>query len=83
MLAGSNNGQSVSTTGVAVRLATELYSSGVGGVSDAHVAAIFAGAWALGVYVEGLHRGVPGDVTEVDAAAGLTMRVPFLAGVAD
>jgi len=83
MLTGSNNGERVTTTGVAVRLATELYSAGVGGVSDNHVAAFFAGAWALGVYVEGLHRGIPGDLGEIDAAAGLTMRIPFIAGVAD
>jgi hypothetical protein len=83
MLSGSNNGERVTTTGVAVRLATELYSASVAGVADNHVAAFFAGAWALGVYVEGLHRGIPGDISEVDAAAGLTMRIPFIAGVAD
>lgn len=83
MLSGSNNGERVTTTGVAVRLATELYSASVTGVADNHVAAFFAGAWALGVYVEGLHRGIPGDLGEVDAAAGLTMRIPFIAGIAD
>ena len=83
MLTGSNQGQSVATTGVAVRLATELYSASAGGIADNHVAAFFAGAWALGVYVEGIHRGIPGDLGEVDAAAGLTMRIPFIAGVAD
>jgi hypothetical protein len=83
MLTGSNQGENVTATGVAVRLATELYSAGAGGVADNHVAAFFAGAWALGVYVEGIHRGIPGDIGEVDAAAGLTMRIPFIAGVAD
>ncbi|HUS32456.1 MAG TPA: hypothetical protein VMZ53_28340, partial [Kofleriaceae bacterium] len=83
MLSGSNQGERVTTTGVAVRLATELYSASAGGVADSHVAAFFAGAWALGVYVEGIHRGIPGDLAEVDAAAGLTMRIPFIAGVAD
>jgi hypothetical protein len=83
MLTGSNSGERVTTTGVAVRLATELYSSSVGGVSDRSAIAMFAGAWALGVYVEGLHRGIPGDVTEVDAAAGVTMRIPFILAVAD
>jgi len=83
MLMGSNQGESVTSTGVAVRLATELYSAGAGGVADQHVAAFFAGAWAVGVYVEGLHRGIPGDLGEIDAAAGLTMRIPFIAGIAD
>lgn len=83
MLAGDHDGRSVTTTGVAVRLATELYSTGVGGVSDPHVAALFAGAFAVGVYVEGIHRGIPGDLGEIDAAAGLTMRIPFIAAVGD
>jgi hypothetical protein len=83
MLGGSRDGRDVATTGFAVRLATELYSAGLGGASDHSAAALFAGAFAVGVYVEGIQRGLPGDFGELDAGAGLTMRIPFLAAVAN
>lgn len=81
MLAGDHDGHSVTTTGVAVRLATEVFAAGIGGASDNRTAALFAGAFAVGIYVEGIHRGIPGDLGEIDAAAGLTMRIPFIAAI--
>src|SRR4051812_47858265 len=53
----SSTGQNqFSTLGGAVRFAAELYSAGVGGFSDRRAAALFAGTWAVGVFVEGSHR---------------------------
>jgi hypothetical protein len=83
-LTGSHAGRSLSVTGFAVRLASELYSAGVKGAADHRVAAFFAGAFALGVYVEGTKRfGLPAELGAVGIGAGVTMRVPFLAAVGD
>lgn len=83
MLGGERDGRDVSTTGVAVRLATEVFSAGVGGAGDHSAVALFAGAIAVGVYVEAVQRGMPDGLGELDAGAGVTMRIPFLAAVAN
>lgn len=83
MLGGSRDGRDVATTGVALRLATEVFSAGAGGAGDHSAVALFAGAIALGVYVEAVQRGLPGGLGELDAGAGLSMRIPFLAAVAN
>lgn len=83
MLRGERDGVDVATTGLAVRLATEVFSAGAGGAGDHHAVALFAGAFAVGVYVEAVQRGLPDGLGELDAGAGLTMRIPFLAAVAD
>jgi hypothetical protein len=83
MLRGSRDGRDVATSGLALRLATEVFSAGAGGAGDHSAVAMFAGAFALGVYVEAVQRGLPGGLGELDAGAGVTMRIPFLAAVAN
>jgi len=83
-LSGSHAGRSYSVIGSAVRLAAELYSTGAKGAADARVIGFFAGAFALGVYVEGTKRfGLPAELGSVGVGAGVTMRVPFIAAIGD
>lgn len=80
-MSGSFDGQRYDVFGGALRLAAELYSTGVGGTGDNCAAGFFAGAFALGVYVEGTARTLPAELGALGIGAGLTMRVPFIAAV--
>jgi hypothetical protein len=62
-------------------LDAELYSTGAFGASDNRTAAWFAGAFALGVYVEGTVRTLPQELGPVGVGAGVSVRVPFIAAI--
>jgi len=79
-MSGSFAGHSYSVFGAALRLAAELYSTGAGGGGDRNVVGFFAGAFALGVYVEGTRRfNLPAELGPNSVGAGVTMRIPFIA----
>jgi hypothetical protein len=79
----SNTGQNqFSTLGGAVRFAAELYSAGVGGVSDHKAVAVFAGTWALGVFIEGSHRDLATELGPTGVTTGFSIRIPFLLAAA-
>ena len=79
---GSYDGKSYDVFGAALRLAAELYSASVGGVGDNRAAGIFAGTFALGVYVEGTRRfNLPVELGANGVGAGVTMRIPFIAAI--
>jgi hypothetical protein len=82
-MTGHYGGRSYSVLGGALRLAAELYSTGVGAGGGSRTAGFFAGAFALGVYVEGTKRGLPAELGPIGVGAGITMRVPFIAAVGD
>jgi hypothetical protein len=79
----SVNEQSFGVLGAAVRLSTEVYVSGATAGGDRGVAGAVAGTLALGVYVEAVHRDLPAELGSNGVVAGITMRVPFIAGVAN
>jgi hypothetical protein len=81
-LTGSYGGQSFNVFGTALRLAAELYSTGVGGGGGRDIAGFFAGSFALGVYVEATRRfNLPVELGANGVGAGITMRVPFIAAI--
>lgn len=80
-LAGQLDGRTLTTTAVALRLQTEVYTAGVRALGDHNAVGVFAGAFAVGVYVEGMRRGLPTELGPVGVAAGLTMKIPFIAGI--
>ena len=81
-MSGSFAGQSYSVFGAALRLAAELYSTGVGGGGDRNVVGFFAGTFGLGVYVEGTRRfNLPAELGPNGVGAGVTMRIPFIAAI--
>jgi hypothetical protein len=82
-LHASVNGQSFNALGAAVRIATEVYVSGAAGGGGHDGFAVVAGALALGFYVEGVRRDLPSELGPVGVAAGVTMRVPFMAALVD
>jgi hypothetical protein len=67
-----------SSLGGAVRFAAEVYWAGVGGVSDRKAVALFAGTWALGVFVEGGHRELATQLGPTGVTSGVSFRIPFL-----
>jgi hypothetical protein len=77
-MGGEYQGRSLGVIGGSLRIGAELYAAGVGGISDHKFAAIMAGAWALGVYVEGTARTLPDELGPVGVGAGMTVRVPFM-----
>lgn len=82
-LHGDYRGRSLNVVGGSVRLSAELFSAGVHGAGDRNALAFMAGAWALGVYVEGTARTLPDELGPLSVGAGVTMRVPFLLAVAN
>jgi hypothetical protein len=81
-MTGSFGGYTYSVFGAALRLAAELYSTGVGGGGDRNVVGMFAGSFALGVYVEGSKRfNLPAELGANGVGAGVTMRIPFIAAI--
>ena len=71
-----------SALGGAVRFAAELYWSGVGGASDKNAIALFAGTWAIGLFVEGSHRELATELGPTGLTTGLSIRIPFLLAAA-
>lgn len=82
-MSGDYQGRSINVVGGAVRLNAEIYAAGAGAAGDRNVLAFMAGAWALGVYIEGTARTLPDELGPVGVGAGVSMRVPFLLAVAD
>lgn len=81
-MSGSFEGRRYDVFGAALRLAAELYSASVGGASDHRVAAIFAGTFAVGIYVEGTRRfNLPAELGANGVGAGISMRIPFIAAI--
>src|SRR5262245_59628957 len=81
-MTGSFGGRNYDVFGAALRLAAELYSTGVGGRSDPDVGGFFAGTFALGVYVEGTRRfNLPAELGPNSVGAGVSMRIPFIAAI--
>jgi hypothetical protein len=80
-LAGHYLDRSLTSIGAALRISSELYSTGIRGGSDNRNAALFAGAFAVGVYVEGIARTLPAELGPVGLGAGVSMRIPFIAAI--
>lgn len=80
-LGGDYRDRSLAVVGGALRLGAELYSTGAFGAGDNRTAAFFAGAFALGVYVEGTARTLPAELGPVGLGAGVSVRVPFIAAI--
>lgn len=77
-MSGDYQGRSLNVFGGAIRLGAEIYAAGVGAAGDNKVVALMAGAWALGVYVEGTARTLPDELGPIGIGAGMSVRVPFL-----
>jgi hypothetical protein len=74
-------------TGAFLRATAEVYGrSKFGFAESGHgngaVAFIEAGAWGLGVYAEAGYQRLPDDSRAFLATTGLTLRLPFMAGLA-
>ncbi len=82
LLLVDTGGRPFSAIGGALRFALELYSSGVGGVSDHSTIAMFAGTIAIGVYVEASHRDLPSELGPTGVTTGVSFRIPFLLAAA-
>jgi hypothetical protein len=83
LLTAGVNGRSFSSLGVAARIATELYSTGCNGSGGHNAAGIVAGTFAVGVYVEASHRELSPELGPNAFSAGVSVRVPFIAAIAD
>jgi hypothetical protein len=80
-LTGEYRERSIGAVGAAIRIGTELYATGVHGGGDSKVVAMFAGAFAIGVYVEGTARTLPKELGPVGVGAGVSVRIPFIAAI--
>jgi hypothetical protein len=80
-LASHVNGQTEFGHGVALRIATEVYTHTVGAVGDRKVLGVIAGTLAFGFYVEGSHRSLAPELGPNALTAGFSVRVPFIAGI--
>lgn len=80
-LRGNVNGQSFDALGAALRVASEVYTSGALFAAGRRSLVALSGALALGVYVEGSHRNIPAELGPDEVTAGITMRVPFFAAI--
>jgi hypothetical protein len=77
-LHGSVNQTSFNALGAAMRLSTEVFASGAVGGGGSGGGVLCAGTWALGVYVEAVHRDLPAELGSNGLSAGLSMRIPFI-----
>jgi hypothetical protein len=72
LLHGEFEGRAFSTTGVAARIASELYApvsaSGGGWI---------VGTFAIGVYVEASHRDIAAELGPDGVTSGISIRLPF------
>jgi hypothetical protein len=82
-LRGDYQDRSLNVVGGSVRIAAEIFTAGADAAGDRNVLAFMAGAWALGVYVEGTARSLPDELGPIGVGAGVSMRVPFILAVAD
>jgi hypothetical protein len=73
--------RSFNALGAALRISSEIYVAGAGGASGGGSMGLFAGALAVGVYVEAVKRDLPAELGSVGVSAGLTLRVPFILGL--
>lgn len=80
-LVGDYESRTLTVVGGALRLGAELYSTGVHGGTGRNVVAVVAGAFAVGVYVEGTARTLPKELGPVGVGAGVSMRIPFIAAI--
>lgn len=80
-LTGEYRERSLGAIGAAVRIGTELYSTGAHAGGDNRVVAMVAGAFAIGVYVEGTARTLPRELGPVGVGAGVSVRIPFIAAI--
>jgi len=78
-LSGHVNGQQSFGHGVALRIATEVYTHSVGVAKDNRAIAFYAGTFAVGFYVEASHRTLAPELGPDAMTAGVSMRVPFIA----
>lgn len=76
------NGEQSYAHGAAVRLATEVFGTGVHGIADRRALAVAAGTFALGFYVEASHRSLAPELGPNAVTAGFSLRIPFIAGLA-
>jgi hypothetical protein len=77
-LRGSVNNQSFNALGEALRISSELYVSAAVGDGGGGGFVAMAGTWALGVYVEAVHRALPPELGSTGVSAGMSFRVPFI-----
>ncbi|MBL0219023.1 MAG: hypothetical protein IPQ07_34790 [Myxococcales bacterium] len=82
LLLVDTGGRPFSAIGGALRFALELYSTGVGGISNHSTIALFAGTVAIGVYVEASHRDLPSELGPTGVTTGVSFRIPFLLAAA-
>ncbi len=80
-LVGDYRDRHLNVIGGAVRIGTELYAAGGGAAGGGNALAVFAGAVAIGVYVEGTARTLPEELGPVGVGAGVSMRLPFIAAI--
>lgn len=80
-LTGEYRERPLGAIGAAVRIGTELYSTGAHAGGDSRVLAMVAGAVAIGVYVEGTARTLPRELGPVGVGAGVSVRIPFIAAI--
>jgi len=77
-LRGSVNNQSFNALGEALRISSELYVAGAAGGGGGGGGVLMAGTWALGVYVEAVHRALPAELGSTGVTAGMSFRIPFI-----
>jgi hypothetical protein len=77
-LHASVDNQDFNALGAALRIASEVYVSGAAGDGGGNGFAVVAGTFALGVYVEAVHRDLPPELGPNGVSAGVSMRVPLI-----
>jgi len=75
---GSINGASFPVLGSAMRVSSELFTAGAAAAGGGGSGALVAGTFAIGVYVEAVHRDLPPELGPNGVTAGITMRIPLL-----
>lgn len=77
-LHGQVNQTSFNALGAALRISTEVFASGAVGGGGGGGGVLCAGTFALGVYVEAVHRDLPAELGANGLSAGLSMRIPLI-----
>ncbi|MBV8760924.1 MAG: hypothetical protein JO257_26755 [Deltaproteobacteria bacterium] len=77
-LHASVNQQTFNALGAALRVSTEVFVAGAAGAGGHGGGALVAGTFALGVYVEAVHRDLPAELGPNGVSAGLSMRIPLI-----
>ena len=73
LLHGELEGRAFSTTGVAARIASELYAP-----ARASGGGVLVGTFAIGVYVEASHRDIAPELGPDGVTSGISIRLPFI-----